>query len=269
MISFNNFHNVKYLVVKGWEGFSDRLQCLSYAVTCALRYNRILYVDWTDDIWGTSFYDYFYFEGLPYIDDYRKIPKGASVYPHFWNNKLMLPAHTWVYDMKDQLVFDISKCNDFSDVWVQSGIGYREYNMPLLLKHLRIRPDIVDSVYTEPITDLPVVHLRGTDRTFTDEDWARCRQLAPNAHVLSDDSKLVDRWMNESPDSIVISKPKQDVTHFSTNVDKHQYNLDLLREFFILGSANVAHALNENSLYYKMSRLIGSCPQYKSLFRKS
>ena len=260
---------MKYLITKGWEGFSDRLQCLSYAVTCSLRYNRTLYVDWTDDIWGNSFYDYFYFEGLPYIDDYRKIPKGSSVYPHFWNHKLMLPANVWVYDIKDQLVFDISKCNDFSDVWVQPGIGYREYNIPLLLKHLRIRPDIVDSVYTEPITDLPVVHLRGTDRSFTDEDWARCRQLAPTAYVLSDDTKLIDRWKSESPDSIIISKPMADVTHFSTNVDKHQYNLDLLREFYILASAGEAYALNEKSLYFNMSRTMGSCSQYKSLFNKS
>ena len=260
---------IKYLVIKGWEGFSDRLQCLSYAVTCALRYNRTLYVDWTDDIWGTSFYDYFYFENLHYIDDYRKIPKQCTVYPQFWNHKLMLPAHTWVYDMKDELVFDISKTKEFTDVWVQPGIGYREYDVPLLLKHLRVRPDTVDSVYTEPITDLPVVHLRGTDRTFTDSDWNRVRELAPTAYVLSDDTVLIERWMNESPNSIVISKPQPDVTHFSTNVNKHQYNLDLLREFFILGSASNAYALNQESLYFKMSRMIGSCSQYKSVFNKS
>lgn len=260
---------MKYLVVKGWEGFSDRLQCLSYAVTCALRYNRTLYVDWTDDIWGTSFYDYFYFEGLHYIDDYRKIPKTSTVHPQFWNHKLMLPAHTWVYDMKDQLVFDISKCNEFTDVWVQPGIGYREYNMPLLTKHLRVRPDIVEQIYTEPITDLPVVHLRGTDRSFTDDDWHRVRTSAQTAYVLSDDTKLIERWMSESPDSIVISKPKHDVTHFSTNIDKHQYNLDLLREFFILASASDAHALNVDSLYFKMSRIIGTCPYYKSVINKS
>lgn len=268
MISFNNFHNVKYLVVKGWEGFSDRLQCLSYAVTCALRYNRTLYVDWTDDIWGTSFYDYFYFEGLPYIDDYRKIPKGSTVYPHFWNHKLMLPANTWVYDMKDQLVFDISKTKEFADVWVQPGIGYREYDMPLLVKHLRVRPDIVEHVYTEPLTDLPVVHLRGTDRTFTNDDWERLRNDAPTAYVLSDDTTLIERWMNDSPDSIVISKPQANITHFSTNVDKHQYNLDLLHEFYILGSANVAYALNQDSLYFKMSRMMCSCDGFKTMFNK-
>ena len=259
---------IKYIVCKGWEGFSDRLQCLSYAVTTSLRYNRILYVDWTDDIWGNSFYDYFYFEDLEYIDDYRKIPKQATVHPQFWQHKLMLPANSWIYDMKDKLVFDPKTCNNFSDVWVQPGIGFREYNMPLLTKHLRIRPDIVDQIYTEPITDLPVVHLRGTDRSFTDEDWARLRELAPIAYVLSDDIKLVDRWKLESPDSIVISKPQVDVTHFSTNVDKHQYNLDLLREFYILASASEAHALNVNSLYFKMSRIIGTCPHYKAMFNK-
>lgn len=258
----------KYLIVKGWEGFSDRLQCLSYAVTCALRYNRVLYVDWTDDIWGNSFYDYFYFENLEYIDDYRKIPKCVTTYPHFWNNKHMLPANSWVYDMKDQLVFDIAKTKEFTDVWVQPGIGYREYDMPLLTKYLRVRPDIVSEVYSQCITDLPVVHLRGTDRNYTIDDWNRVRQQAPVAYVLSDDTTLIERWMSESPDSIVISTPETNVTHFSTNVNKHQYNIKLLREFFILGCAKTAYALNENSLYYQMSKIIGSSPHYNSMFNK-
>jgi hypothetical protein len=110
------------------------------------------------------------------------------------------------------------------------------------------------------------VHLRGNDRCFSDGNWARLRQLAPIAYVLGDDTKLIERWMNESPDSIVISTPMENVTHFSTNVDKHEYNIKVLRDFFILCSATVAHALNEDSIYYQMSRIMGKCERYKSLF---
>jgi hypothetical protein len=259
---------LKFIISKGWEGFSDRLQCLSYCVTTALRYNRVLIVDWTDDIWGTDFYRYFHFDNLEYIQDYKVIPKNFTVYPKFYQHKLMLPSHHWVYDIKDQLKFDINNDNDFSDVWVHSGIGYREYNIPLLTKHLRINTDIVDSVYAEPITDKPVVHLRGTDRQFTEDDWQRLRQLAPTAYVLSDDTKLIDRWKSESPDSIIISTPLPNITHFSTNVDKHEQNIKLLREFFILGTASMAYGLNNDSLYFKMSRMVGSSPYYKSMFCK-
>jgi hypothetical protein len=260
---------MKYLVTKGWEGFADRLQCLSYAVTTSLRYNRTLLVDWNDDIWHEGFYKYFKFVDLPYITSHTEIPKNATVTPGFWKHKLMLPNNVWVYDIKSQLEFDCKTTTEFTDVWVQSGIGFREYNMPLLCRHLRINDDIIPQVYTEPLTDKPVVHLRGTDRNFTDEDWVRLRQLAPTAYVLSDDTKLIDRWKSESPDSIFISNPTQGVTHFSTDVDKHSMNIQLLREFFMIASASQAYPLNNDSLYFKMARMIGDCPQYKSLFNMS
>jgi hypothetical protein len=41
----------KYLLVKGWCGFADRLQCMSAAMTYAKKHNRIVCVDWTDSIW--------------------------------------------------------------------------------------------------------------------------------------------------------------------------------------------------------------------------
>jgi hypothetical protein len=141
--------------------------------------------------------------------------------------------------------------------------------MSLLCRHLRLTDDIIPQVYSEPLTDKPVVHLRGTDRNFTDSDWARLRQLARTAYVVSDDKVLIDRWKSESPDSIFISNPVQGVTHFSTDVDKHSMNIQLLREFFIIASASEAYPLNNDSLYFKMARMIGTCPQYKSLFNMS
>ena len=237
----------KYLVVKGWEGFADRLQCLSYAVTTSLRYNRILYVDWNDDIWGMGFYRYFRFDNLDYITDHTVIPKNATVTPGFWKHKLMLPNNVWVYDEKDRLQFDPITTTEFTDVWVQSGIGYRMYNMPLLCKHLRLNVDIIDSVYSDPYVDMPVVHLRGTDRTFSEQDYLRLLSVAPVAHVVSDDKQLIDRWLSDSPDSNIISDPSANVNHFSTDVDKHDMNIKLLREFFIIASAKAAYTLNNNS----------------------
>ena len=41
----------KYLLVKGWCGFADRLQCISAAINYAKKHKRIMCVDWTDVIW--------------------------------------------------------------------------------------------------------------------------------------------------------------------------------------------------------------------------
>ena len=259
----------KYLISKGWEGFGDRIQCLSNCIVMSQRYNRTLYVDWTDNIWSEGFYNYFHFDNIEYVSLLQDVPKQLSVYPHFWQHKLMLPANSWMYDMKDQLVFEPSKTYNFEDVWVHSGIGYREFNMIQLAKHMRINSDIVPLVYTEPITELPVVHLRGTDRNFTDDDWKRLRDVAPIAVVLSDDTTLIDRWMNDSPDSILISNPKPNVTHFSVDVDKHQMNISLLKEFFMIASAREAYPLNNDSLYFQMARMLGKCPDYTLMFTKN
>ena len=255
-----------FLVAKGWEGFADRLQCLSYALTTALRYNRVLYVDWTDDIWGEDFYQYFCWENLPHITSYTDIPKSCTVYPRFWQNQLMVPDNNWVYDWKNQLVFDPATTNDFSDVWVQSGIGHRAFDMPLLCQHLRLQPNLIPM--TEPLVDLPVVHLRGNDRKFTESDWERVRTLAPIAYVLSDDVVLIERWKSVSPKSHIISTPQAQVTHLSVGVDKREMNKQLLSEFFLLAQAKTAYALNENSLYFSMARMLGSCSNFKSLFSK-
>ena len=53
---------MKYLVVKGWLGFGDRLESLKMAVRYALDNNLKIYVDWNDEMWThgiENFYTYF------------------------------------------------------------------------------------------------------------------------------------------------------------------------------------------------------------------
>ena len=42
---------MKYLVMKGWLGFGDRLETLKMAVDYCQKKNVKLYVDWTDSMW--------------------------------------------------------------------------------------------------------------------------------------------------------------------------------------------------------------------------
>lgn len=255
----------KFIVSKGWEGFGDRLQCLSHMVNAALRYNRTLYVDWTDTIWGTGFYRYFHLVDLPHVQTDREVPH-KTAYPPFWKNKIMLPANGWVYDMKDELAFDPTKGLHYEDVWVHCGIGYREYDFCTLQKHLRINRDVATVISARLVDfDLPVVHLRGTDRAVADEKWAELRTKVPIAWVVSDDAALTARWLQESPESKVFSKARAGITHYTTDVDKHEMNLEVLTDFFALAYANEAHPLNEDSLFFSMARLLGICDKEQDI----
>lgn len=276
----------RYIVSKGWEGFCDRLQCLSNCIDIALRYNRILFVDWSDRIWthdDKNFYDYFDLSNLPYITSAEAIPPNLEVFPSFWKNGSGLTLDQWVYKLKDQLVFDANEGNHFESVWVHPGVGYRKFNFVQLAKHLRLNGEISDEIKKRTdfnSSGLPIVHLRGTDRNNnnekTEENWLRLRSLAPIAAVLSDDASLIDRWITESPNSIVISKTpvtaingghKLGQTELTEiGLTKHEMNLDLISDFIIMARATDAFALNEDSLFFKMSRLFGKCGGAEKIF---
>ena len=79
---------MKYLLVKGWLGFGDRLECLKMCVKYALQYKRAILVDWSDSIFShsdESFYTYFSLK-MPTF----KLPldSSLSVYPSYWKDKL-------------------------------------------------------------------------------------------------------------------------------------------------------------------------------------
>jgi hypothetical protein len=43
---------MKYLLVKAWMGFGDRLEALKMCVKYAQDYNRAILIDWSDSIWS-------------------------------------------------------------------------------------------------------------------------------------------------------------------------------------------------------------------------
>ncbi len=48
----------RYLLVKAHVGFGDRHQCLSHAMQYAVKYGRILCVDWGDSVWSDGTVDF-------------------------------------------------------------------------------------------------------------------------------------------------------------------------------------------------------------------
>lgn len=272
----------KYLVSKGWEGFADRLQCLSQCVDLALKYNRVLCVDWSDRIWThdhRGFYDYFTFVDLPHVTSVQNIPARLDVFPRFWRGGPGLQTDEWLYKVKDDVACDFEHGIRPEPIWVHSGIGHRTYDFVRLPKHLRLTRQAVEEI--QPLIerspdDAPVVHLRGTDRGGDRDKLKELLSKAPKAAVISDDQTLVDEWMSASPDSVLLTDTtvtgdqaghKMDHAALtSQGLSKHQMNIRLIADFIILARAPEAHAINEESLFFSMARLFGACNGVAQLF---
>jgi len=264
-----------YLVSKGWEGFCDRLQCLSHCVTLALKHERVLYVDWDDRIWNHGeggFHRYFDLVDICHVTSARAIPPGMDVFPPFWSQRLGTPGDEWIHDRKDELVVDLAQLNAQQPVWVHAGVGFRAYDFDLLQKHLRLSAAAAAEV--APLLhragdDLPTVHLRGTDRAVSQTRWDALRAAAPVAYVVSDDQRLAARWMKESPQSVLLSNTLVAVESAGHKLaadalqqyglTKHAMNIRLIADFLILARAREAHALNGESVFFAMARLFGAC----------
>ncbi len=271
-----------YLVSKGWEGFCDRLQCLSHCINIAVQHHRVLYVDWEDRIWSHGnggFFRYFDLVDLCYVTSDEGIPRVLPVFPPFWTRGLGLPADEWIHKVKDEVVFDLQTICPVEPVWVHPGVGFRAYNFIQLPKYLRLNASVAREILpmlANVVENLPVVHLRGTDRPMSEERWTALRQSAPAACVISDDYSLALRWMEESPNSVLLSDTlvaekvgghKLDGrTLHKYGLSKHAMNVRLLADFIILARAKIAYALNEQSVFFSMARLFGSCGGVERLF---
>jgi hypothetical protein len=241
----------------------------------ALQHERVLFVDWDDRIWSHGeggFFRYFDLVDLCYVTTAEAIPRTMAVFPPFWTRGFGLPADEWIHKVKDEVCVDLQHIKAAEPVWVHPGIGFRAFDFNQLPMHLRLSSQAAQEVtplLDSAIDGLPVVHLRGTDRPMSEARWAAARQAAPVACVISDDVALVRRWMLESPQSVLLSNTlvedkaaghKLDGTALARyGLSKHAMNIRLLADFLILAKAAEAHALNEESVFFKMARLFGAC----------
>lgn len=269
----------KYIIHKGWQGFGDRLQCLSYAVSISKSCNRSLIVDWGDRIWThdeKGFYDYFWFWDIQ--QPKKRVPDDASVHPSFWQGILEKQCDDWCHNIKDWLELRLDLLPT-QDVWVLGSVGFRRWDFNQLVQHLRMKPDVARGIskhleHFDP--SMPVVHLRGTDKAFSEEIWQRLRQSAPVAQIVSDDLRLVNRWLKESPDSIVLTDTlvaSDGGGHLlpSDQLPKTKYemNIRLLADFLILSKAKQAYGLVEDSSFFEMARLFGTCGGFEKVYEAS
>jgi hypothetical protein len=139
----------RYLLVKGWCGFADRLQCLSYAIWHAKKYNRILCIDWTDEIWAgnqreeginfDTFFDLVDVPGVIALPDLllQLLADGeVSVHPESW--KHTVDRRPGAFMLRDG--FATSLQDDLPHTLVvYASVGYRVFHSSNICANIRVR----------------------------------------------------------------------------------------------------------------------------------
>jgi hypothetical protein len=251
---------MKYLLVKAWMGFGDRLESLKMCVNYALKYNLAILVDWSDSIFShsdESFYKYFNLKIPTFkIEDLE----GLTVYPPYWKNRLN-------ETLLNETIHEISEINigfldkEFTeDVIVYCCIGYRTvysdsrfFGGVFRVIHPEIIREVRERQHKYNLSQKIGVHLRGTDRTTQINKLDRFRgirlrmvslgALAGQQFIaLTDDTDFERMWKANFnfPLLTKIIPGGIDGNHLirseKLNLSKNDLNVDMLIDFFTLAS---------------------------------
>ena len=190
---------MRFAVLKGIQGFGDRLQCLLQAIRYAQHSERILVVDWRDTDWTHdatqfAFEDFFRLQGIPSfgINEFCQYIAAhgsqLSVVPSTWTHKLTdWRYQNWIYsdifshprsdgdEALNQCISEIIayKRPDFdADVVVLPGVYRRVCNYgdvhwirPSRWLEWRLR-SLLDSQSELRRFQYDVVHLRGGSKSW-------------------------------------------------------------------------------------------------------
>jgi len=283
----NYTREMKYLVVKGWLGFGDRLESLKMCVAYAQKYNLQIYVDWTDSIWShesESFYTYFKLVNIPVLNSLDEIPEDATVFPPFWKDKLKTPMSQEIFDKNKELGINLGQITQpfDADVLVHSSIGSRTLfvnDSAFFANVFRvIDPRILGKVREHNnkfnLRTCMGIHIRGTDRVRPGRREIGIQHIAVNAAmgggfagrkmiVVSDDKNSTEIWKRFFPDSICLtelalkessSKGNHNASKDSISTQKDLLNVEMLVDFFTLASCGSILTTYKDSRFAQEAR---------------
>jgi hypothetical protein len=252
---------MKYLVVKGWLGFGDRLESLKMCVYYAQQNNLKIYVDWTDSTWthgGESFYTYFNLVNMPVLNSLDEIPEDATYYPKYWKGNIKTPLSQELLNRDKDLGIniDLASPDKSADVIVFSCVRSRNLypDCAFFAKSFRVVDKKIiagmqDRLKT-PLAKCIGVHARGTDRakhTIRKEHSIQFMAVGafPYASkpmiVVGDDAYSIEIWKRYYPHTVVFGTPalsSNKGNHLATKeeltVSKYDLNVEALIDFFTL-----------------------------------
>lgn len=276
---------MKYLVVKGWLGFGDRMESLQMAVAFALHHKLQIYVDWRDPLWShgaEDFYTYFKLVNIPVLNSLDDIPADATYFPTFWKGRL-----------NDQLSKEFFNANGKEDMHI--GELNKEYPADVIVSTLGVRTIYTDLSFfanvfrvidpnvkaklNERKQKLPLsqawgIHIRGTDRTNSRNRDMAIQSIASHVTTMgglngikmiavSDDKDCLAVWKRFYPDTIVASelsitqaslKGNHNLAKDALNVSKYEMNVDMLTDFFTLASCSQIFSTFKSGRFFQEAR---------------
>ena len=264
---------MKYLLVKSLMGFGDRLESLAMCIHFAQKNNMKLRVDWSDSVWGDSFYKYFSI-GVPSFE--MEELTGLSVYPAYWKDRLDQPLTEEIIKTTPELELQVLTKYD-ADIVVAICVGMRDLFPDYKFMGLKvIHPRIVETIQERRrlfnLKDKWGIHLRGTDRFKTKESREKRfqelfiklvhRGLLSNGGgcvVLTDDPEYAKLWRGRDKSPILSNLCDSGATglHYSKPEDigttKEELNIQLLIDFFTLACCKQIFSTSLDSRFAKMA----------------
>jgi hypothetical protein len=264
---------MKYLVVKGWLGFGDRLESLKMCVAYAIEHNLQIYVDWTDSIWShgnESFYTYFNLVNMPILNSLDDIPDDATYYPDYWKGNIKTPFSQELFDKQKELGLNVGMLGPstptHADVLVHSSFSNRSlYADSTFFANVfrvidpRIRVPVIQRKIQNNLASSLGFHIRGTDRTRNRTRLEMSVQfMALNAvsHgafsgqsmiAVGDDAYSIEIWKRYFPHTVVFSKlvlantsakGNHNASKEELSTSKDNMNVEMLIDFFTLASCS-------------------------------
>ena len=277
------------VVMKGWEGFADRLQILSHLLHYCKLHGAAICVDWRDHMWGQTdldFSDYFEILDIPVVPlshVLERMEEGASILPAAFTkeNIAAVPQESTRFSLYlSPLTNAYAKID--ADIVVHNCNGVRTFHIYNLISNIRLTTAVSDIV-CERLAGLQspytAVHLRGTDRlskmTISEamQPAVAALQAQPphvqvRQYVLSDMKSMCDLWLAQEPNARTVvddysiyklpdgtqgtHQMAAEVLEFY-GIKKHDLNVDTLTDFLILCFANWSVGNSKDSLYTQMS----------------
>jgi hypothetical protein len=275
---------MKYLVVKGWMGFGDRLESLKMAVRYALTYNLQIYVDWRDPMWShgsEDFYTYFKLVNMPVLNSLEDIPADATYYPPYWKGNIdkLITRDFLNEHANDNLKLNIISKPFDADVLVYVCNGTRAlytectfFGDVFRVIDPRILTKVKQHYNSYPVSNSWGIHIRGTDRLHDRRRLMSIQSIVSSVTangginkaqmvVVSDDNEHTQIWKNYYPNSYVVSnfhkdsrKGNHNMSKDELNISKDQLNVEMLIDFFVLTKCERVFSTIKDSRYAQEAR---------------
>ena len=280
---------MKYLVVKGWLGFGDRLESLKMAVKYALDNNLQIYVDWTDRYirhTDESFYTYFNLINMPTLNSLDDISPYATYYPSYWNkDNIHQPMTDELYMKQRELNLELGILNE-KKKFNEDVIVYSCFSTRTLYHDSRFFANVFRVIHPKIIEEVSLrqqkynlkksigIHIRGTDRITYRNNKGRYLPIQylvvnvftygrnKNQIVVSDDNESIKIWKTMNPNSTVLSSLSlqnshkgalHEISSENLEISKNDLNIDMLIDFFTLCSCERVFSTYRDSRFAQES----------------